>query len=353
MEIDQHPLPRPEELFATLSGGKKFTTLDLSQAYTHNLLDDASSGYVTINTHKGLYKYKRLPYGVASAPAVFQNLMENVLSGIPNVVSYLDDILVTGKDDAEHLTTMKAVFNRLQQFGLRLKLPKCRFLQQSVEYLGHLVDAKGLHATPSKVKALIEAPAPRDITELRAFLCLLNYYSKFLHNLSHLIHPLNNLLRKGQKWEWTTACAAAFNEAKQALVSSKVLVHYDPDLPIRVAADASSYGLGAVLSHVLRDGTEHPIAYVSRTLTPSEKNYAQVEKEALAIVFGVRKFHQYIYGRRFTLVTDHKPLLTILGPKTGIPSLAAARKQRWSFLLSAYQYDIILKGGLYLKPTKL
>ena len=124
-------------------------------------------------------------------------------------------------------------------------------------------------------------------------------------------------------------------------------MHYDPDLPIRVAADASSYGLGAVLSHVLRDGTEHPIAYVSRTLTPSEKNYAQVEKEALAIVFGVRKFHQYIYGRRFTLVTDHKPLLTILGPNTGIPSLAAARMQRWSFLLSAYQYDIILSQQLH------
>ena len=118
-------------------------------------------------------------------------------------------------------------------------------------------------------------------------------------------------------------------------------MHYDPDLPIRVAADASSYGLGAVLSHVLRNGTEHPIAYESRTLTPSEKNYAQVEKEALAIVFGVRKFHQYIYGRRFTLVTDHKLLLTILGSKTGIPSLAAARMQRWSFLLSAYQYDIM------------
>ena len=171
-----------------------------------------------------------MPYGVASAPAVFQKLMENVLSGISNVVSYLDDILVTGKDDAEHLTTLKAVFNQLQQFGLRLKLPKCRFLQQSVEYLGHLVDAKGLHATLSKVKALIEAPAPRD--ELREFLGLLNYYSKFLNNLSHLLHPLNNLLRKGQKWEWTTACAADFNEAKQALVSSKVLVHYDPDLPI-------------------------------------------------------------------------------------------------------------------------
>ena len=121
------------------------------------------------------------------------------------------------------------------------------------------------------------------------------------------------------------------------------MIHYDPSLPIRLAADASAYGIGAVLSHVLDDGTERPIAYVSKTLSPSEKNYAQIEKEALALVFGVRKFHQYIYGRKFTLVTDHKPLLAILGPKAGIPSVAAARIQRWAFLLSAYQYDIIFK----------
>ena len=158
-----------------------------------------------------------------------------------------------------------------------------------------------------------------------------------------MLHPLNNLLKKGQKWVWTDACAVAFTKAKEALVSSQVLIHYDPSLPIRLAADASAYGIGAVLSHVLDDGTERPIAYVSKTLSPSEKNYAQIEKEALALVFGVRKFHQYIYGRKFTLVTDHKPLLAILGPKAGIPSVAAARMQRWAFLLSAYQYDIIFK----------
>ncbi len=131
-----------------------------------------------------------MSYGGVSAAAVFQKLMENLLRGIPNVVSYLDDILVTGKDYAEHLTTLKAIFNRLQQFGLRIKLPKYRFLQQSVEYRDHFIDAKGLHAKPSKVRALIVAPAPQDITELRAFQSLLNYYSKFLHNLPHQIHPL-------------------------------------------------------------------------------------------------------------------------------------------------------------------
>ncbi len=144
-----------------------------------------------------------------------------------------------------------------------------------------------LHAaTPSKVKAIIEAPIPKDLTELRAFLGLLNYYSKFIKNSSHKLHPLNNLLKKKQKWEWTAACSKAFREAKEELASPKLLLHYDPDLPIRLATDASSYGLGAVLSHVLKDGTEQPIAYASRTLSNSEQNYAQIDKEALSLVFG-------------------------------------------------------------------
>ena len=153
------------------------------------------------------------------------------------------------------------------------------------------MDSKGIHATPSKVEAVVNAPAPQDLTQLRAFLGLLNYYSKFLSNLSEILHPLNNLLRKDQPWEWTAACNTAFVQAKRALASSPVLVHYDSKLPIRLAADASAYGIGAVLSHVLADGTEHPIAFVSRTLSSSERNYAQIEKEALALIFGVRKFH--------------------------------------------------------------
>ena len=172
--------------------------------------------------------------------------------------------------------------------------------------------------------------------ELRAFLGLLNYYGKFLPNLAGNIHPLINLLCKAKKWNWIEACKKSFNWAKQAIASSKILVHYDPKLPIKVAADASAYGIGAVLSHILEDNTEHPVAFASRTLSPSEKNYSQIGKEALALIFAVKKFHQYLYGRHFTLVTDHKPLLAILGPKKGIPPLAAARLQRWAFQLSAY-----------------
>lgn len=148
-----------------------------------------------------------------------------------------------------------------------------------------------------------------------------------------LLHPLNKLLRQDTPWVWDECRAQAFSEAKQALTSSSVLMHYDPKLPISLAGDASAYGIGAVISHTLPDGSERPIAFASRTLTASERNYAQLEEEALSLLYGVKKFHQY--GRRFTLITNHKPLLTNLGPKTGIPSLAAARLQRWTVLLSA------------------
>jgi len=250
-------------------------------------LDETSMGYVTINTHKGLYRYKRLPYGVASAPAIFQKVMESILQGIPNVAVYIDDLLVTGKTDQEHLSTLKQVFERLKQHGLRIKRSKCAFMCLSVEYLGHIVSEKGLQPTPDKVKAIMGAPKPKNLTELRAYLGLLNYYGKFLPNLAAKTHPLNKLLRKEQKWVWDKACEEAFHWSKTALASSKVLVHYDPSLPIRLAADASAYGIGAVLSHVMQDGTEHPIAFASRTLSSSERNYSQIEKEALGLVYAV------------------------------------------------------------------
>ena len=155
---------------------------------------------------------------------------------------------------------------------------------------------------------------------------LLQYYGKFVPNLSTLVGPLNSLLQKNQPWKWTKECEKAFEDAKEALSSSSVLVHYNPNLPLCLATDASSYGVGAVIiSHVFANGDEHPIAYASRSLTASEKNYSQLEKEALSIVFGIKKFHQYLYGRLFTLYTDHKPLTTILGPNQGVPPIAAAR----------------------------
>ena len=250
--------------------------------------------------------------------------------------------MVTGTTDAEHLNNLHEVLRCLEEHGLRVKREKCKFMQNFVDFLGHRIDAEGLHTIPDKLQAIVQAPTPKNIQQLRSFLGLLNYYGKFIPNLASVVHPLNQLLHQDTKWRWDTTCSRAFADAKKALVSSTVLTHYDPSLPLALAGDAA-YGVGAVISHVLPDGSERPIAFASRTLTSSEQNYAQLEKEALSLVFGVKKFHQYLYGRRFLLVTDHKPLLTILGPKKGIPSLAAARLQRWAVLLSSYQYDIKFK----------
>ena len=338
--VDQYPLPKPSDLFAALSGGKWFTKLDLAQAYTQMELDEVSRQFVAINTHRGLYRYTRLPFGIASAPAIFQRAMDTILQGMSGVLCYIDDTLIVGKNKEEHLATLEEVLKRLQNEGLRVNKEKCCFLTTSVQYLGHRIDANGIHATGEKLDAVLMAPVPSSVPQLRSFLGMINYYSKFIPNLATLLNPLNELLRKDVQWKWTDQREQAFKQAKQCLTSPNVLVHYDPTLPIKLAGDASAYGIGALISHTLPDGSERPIAFASRTLNASERNYAQLEKEALSLIFGVKKFHEYLYGRRFTLLTDHKPLMTILGPKTGVPPLAAARLQRWALLLSAYEYDL-------------
>ena len=340
LDVDQYPLPRPEDIFATLAGGQHFTKLDLSHTYNQMELDPDSQKYVVLNTHRGLYKYKRLPFGIASAPAQFQKAMDQILQGMEHVTCYIDDVLITGATREEHLRNLAEVLRRFREQGIRLKLDKCRFLQDSVEYLGHKIDAQGLHTTDSKLQAIREAPPPTNVQELRAYLGLLNYYCRFIPNRATLSQPLNNLLVKDVPWKWTDECAKAFERSKDTLVSSSVLTHHDPALPLKLAGDASSYGVGAVISHVMEDGTERPIAFASRTLSRSEQNYSQIEKEALSLIFGVKKIHLYLFGRNFTLTTDHKPLTTIFGPKHGIPPLAAARLQRWALILAAYNYEI-------------
>ena len=314
LSVEQYPLPKPEEIFATLAGGKCFSKLDLSQAYLQVLLDEDSRPYVTINTHQGLYRYNRLPFGVASAPALFQKLMDTVLQGIPGVACYIDDILVSRKDEAQHMQSLEEVCRRLQHHGFRLKREKCEILTASVEYLGHVIDQDGIRPLPNKVAAIDKAPAPTNIKELRSFLGLLNYYGKFIPNLSTIIHPLNELLQTDRRWRWSEECMEAFKTAKKQLTSGQLLTHYDPSLPIHMAADASAYRVGAVISHTLPGGSERPIAFASRTLTPSERNDAQLEKEALSLVFGVKKFHQYLYGRKFTLI---KPTTSPSPPSLG------------------------------------
>ena len=174
------------------------------------------------------------------------------------------------------------------------------------------IDADGLHPLPDRIHAIREAPAPKSVSQLKSYLGMLTYYSKFLPKLSTLLHPLYLLLKKDVEWTWGVAQAKAFTASKDLLVSKKRLTHFDSALDLTLACDASVYGLGAVLSHRMADGTERPIAYSSHTLTPSERNYSQLEKEGLACIFGILKFHNYVFGHSFELITDHKPLLGLL-----------------------------------------
>ena len=343
--VEAYPLPRVDDLLASTTNAKIFTKLDLSNAYLQLELDEDSQKLVTISTHKGLYKYNCLPFGVSSAPSIFQRTMEGIVAGIPNVVVYIDDILVVGSSEEDHLRTLDIVLKQLEDAGLRLKLAKCAFMMDRVEYLGHLISGKGIQPTEDKKRAILEAPTPQNLQQLRSFLGLLNYYGKFLPNLASILSPLYSLQKKKARWHWGREQEEAFSKAKHLLTSAKVLVPYDPNRKLILSCDASPYGIGAVLSHQFEDGSERPIAYASRTLAPAKKKYCQLEKEGLAIVYGVKKFHQFLLGRNFTVLSDHKPLQYLFSENRPVPPLASSRIQRWALTLSAYSYTMEFKAG--------
>jgi hypothetical protein len=225
-------------------------------------------------------------------------------------------------------------------------MEKCKFLQSEIKFLGHIVDANGIRPDPARSESIKKMPPPSDLTSLRSFLGALNYYGRFVKEMRELRAPLDELLRKDVKWEWTENQQKAFDNAKKILLSDLLLTHYNPSLPIVVAADASKDGIGATISHIFPDKSEKVIEHASITFSPAQKNYSQIEKEALGLVFAVQKFHRMLYGRKFTLMTDHKPLVAIFGSKTGIPIYAASRLQRWALILSNYNFDI-----QYVKTT--
>ena len=252
----------------------------------------------------------------------------------------LDDIIITGKNDQEHLDHLEEVLKRLQEHGLRANREKCEYFQNKVTYCGYEVDKDGLHKTQEKINAVLNAPRPENVQQVRSFLGLMNYYHKFLPNLATTLNPLNQLLEQGKQWKWTTECEEAFIKVKELIASDMVLTHYDPGRTLRLACDTSLVGIGAVLSHIMDDGWERPIAFALRTLSKTEKNYSQIDKEALARVWGVKKFHLYLFGHHFTLVTDHEPLTLIFHPKKGIPAMTVARLQRNALFLAGFIYSI-------------
>ena len=344
IDTEQYPFPTADELFQKMQGGKKFTKLDLKTAYLQIELDDETMKYLVVNTPDGLKEFTRMPYGITSGPAIFQRKLAMELSHIPMTVVNIDDVLISGKTDEEHFANLHAACDKLLFLGATLNTKKCRFFQNSFEHVGFILSKHGIETNPDKVKAISELPQPKNLKELQSFLGAINYYGKFIRNMSEISAPLYELLQKDTTWDWGTKKEHAFHILKMKLAEAPVLSLYDRTLPIKLSCDASSYGIGAVLSHVYPDSSEKPIAFASRTLTKSENNYSQLDKEALAIMFGVKKFNQYLFGRKFILTTDNKALSHIFNRNAPLPPLAAARLVRWQLTLTTYDYDIELKS---------
>ena len=340
VRLDRYPLPQVPDLFATLAGGTVFSKIDLAQAYNQLVIHEDSRDILTINTSRGLLRFSRLPFGINSSVGIFQREIEKVLQGIPDVIVFLDDVLVSGKTQDEHLKTLEKVLCRLENAGLKVRADKCRFLVPQVEYLGHVVNKHGISPTAEKTEAIRSVPAPRNVSELKSFLGLLTYYSRYLPARAEKLAPLYDLLKKDRDWVWGPEQQGSFHWAQRVLTSDSVLAHFDAAKEQILVCDASSRGIGAVLAQRDVDGAERPVGYVSRTLSSSEQKYSQLEREALAIVFAVEKFNQYLMGNRFILVTDHKPLVVLFGEHKDIPAMASARIRRWALKLSAYQYSI-------------
>lgn len=337
---EQYPIPIIEDILAEMNGGKIFCTLDITQAYLNMVMDEESALLQTLSTHKGTFKVNRLMFGVKVAPSLWQRFMDQLLLGLDGVKCFFDDIIIQGATEEQLLVRLKQVLQKLKEVNLRVNKEKCHFFKKSINYLGHTIDKNGLHKNQDKIKAISNAERPTNINELRTFLGIANYYNKFIPNLASITSPLNELLKKGKKYNWSSRCEESFKNIKKEILSERVLIHFDQSKPLTLATDASPSGLGAVLSHKLPDGSERPIAFASRSLTSSEKRYSQIDKEATAIFWGIKKFFHYCYGRKFTLITDHKPLTSIFHPNKTLPALSTMRLFHYAHFLSGFDYDI-------------
>jgi transposase InsO family protein len=346
INTETYPLPRPVDIFGSLAEAKVFSTLDLRCAYEQLDLDEASRDLLTIATCRGLMRYARMPYGISSAPAVLQRTMDTLLSGIPEAHAYCDDIIVATRDMASHAEVLQTVLARLSQHNVRLKATKCKIGQSSLHFLGFILSAEVRKVDPERIRAIVEMPPPSSVPDLRAFLGCVRFYDSFVKDLATLAGPLHQLLKKDTAWEWGKVQAHAFECIKRALTSAPTLVHFDPSLPLVLSTDASPYGVAAVLAHRYPDDSERPIAYAARTLTSAEKNYAHIDKEALAIMFAAKKFVTFLWATPFTLKSDAKPLLAIFGSKKGLPDLVTARMHRYAIALSAFKFTVEHRKGI-------
>ena len=339
---ENYPLPSTDQLLAQLEGAKVFSKLDCNSGFYQIPLAKESEELTTFITPFGRFCFKRLPFGISSGSEIFHRMMSQLLSDIPGVICDIDDVLIFAPDQIEHDRRLRLVLEKLEKAGITLN-DKCQFNVNSIKFLGHIVTSEGIKVDPEKVEAIVKFPQPQNVADLRRLLGIANHVGKFSPNLTDITKPLRDLLKKENAWTWNANQEEAFQKLKQVLTSAPVLQHYSTSLPTKVSADASSYGLGAVL--LQRHGEDwKPVIYASRSMTPTEQRYAQVEKEALASTWACERFSDFLVGLpTFTIETDHRPLLALLHTKQ-LDELSP-RIQRFRMRLMHYKYDVKFTAG--------
>lgn len=338
---DSYPLPNITDILDKLGHSVYFTTLDLASGFHQIELDSKDIPKTAFNTPYGHYEFLRMPFGLKNAPATFQRAMDSVLCGLQGerCFVYLDDIVVFASSLQEHEQKLIEVFDRLRKYGLKVQPDKCEFLRKEVGYLGHIISSEGVKPNPEKVQAVKEFPIPKSCKDIKSFLGLAGYYRRFIPNFSKITKPLTSLLKKDVPFVWGLEQQQALDRCKDLLTSFPILQYPDFSKEFVLTTDASIHAIGAILSQG-EIGKDLPIAYASRTLNKAESNYSTIERELLAIVWAVKHFRPYLFGRKFKIVTDHKPLTWLFSIKD-----PGSRLLRWRLKIEEYEYEIVYKAG--------
>ncbi|XP_047478945.1 uncharacterized protein LOC125032028 [Penaeus chinensis] len=331
-----------EELFK-FAGAQFFSEIDLTKAYYQIPLSESAMPLTSFPTHRGLMEFTRLPFGLVTAGATYIRLMRLVLTGLSNIAFYFDNIFIYSSTWKDHMKALVNVLERLRKYNLTARLSKCRFGFPSVEYLGFIVDGLSLKPQYNKIEALLKVPLPKTKKALRKFLGMISFYRMFIPNVSNLTSPLSDMLRKNvrEPLVWSNENESKLDQLKQYMTTKPILKLPDINLPFALRTDASNYGVGAVLLQYVEDDP-YPVAYASRKLLERERRYSTVERECLAIVFGVTRFQYYLTGKEFILEVDHKPLIYMNSAKS-----SNNRVVRWSLCLQSYRFRIVHIAGTY------
>ncbi|GES85289.1 KRAB-A domain-containing protein [Rhizophagus clarus] len=338
---DNYSLPRTDEIFDSLGKAQWFTSLDLASGYWQVEMKEEDKSKTAFITRNGMYEFNVMPFGLCNAPGTFQRCMDNILKDMlwKNTMVYLDDVNIYSKTFEEHLQHLEEVLKRVEKAGLKINPEKCHFCTQSLQFLGHIVTNKGILPDPSKVDAIKNYSVPKNLTQLRAFLGLASYYRRFIKDFSKISTPLYMLLKKDIPYEWNQDRHQVFQFLKEKLITAPLLAYPDFTKSFLLFTDASITALGAVLEQEQEDGLRHPIAYASRSTSESERNYSSTELECAAVIWAVNYFRPYLYGKKFTIFTDHSALQWLLKLKT-IKNDLTGRLARWQLIPQPYDYDI-------------